>query len=427
MAEKDKEKGIWLGETAPVWAEDELRKAWLKDANYEDPDFPDEVTEHRQKAMLALYAIVSSAENREVIWADYRVREAMLSCLYKDFADIVRTIAAGCFVKLSLPRANRKAMLEDTEAIQTLCDCSGTEAPNEVRSRVYLTLANLSMQLRGAEDTEVAGNIIKALVQGTNHRQPLDVRTRVFGALWSVVACAANLQTVCRNLDIRYALAAALAEDQPESVRSNALAVIWTLAGEEANREILWEDEAVRQALPAAIAADQPSSVRVNALNALRCLGVAPELQVLLWSNEEIQPRLLQAISVGQPTDVRASGFNVLTQLSYHHSNAHNMAEIGVRDMLYQAEEDEQLEAGVRTSCGYTAERLEGAELYVYEEPAEASPEDGVQLAEGEGAMDQEIAQAEAASEAAVDPTAPPGAGVLQTGVHERASAGYAG
>merc|ERR1711964_748491 len=107
-------------------------------------------------------------------------------------------------------RGNRKAVLEDRSALAVLCANGGKDAPNEVRCRAYLALANLSVQLRGAEDTLVGKQLVSALTVGTDKKQPVDVRSRVFGALWSMAASAANLRGMWTNIDIRYALAAAL-------------------------------------------------------------------------------------------------------------------------------------------------------------------------------------------------------------------------
>merc|ERR1712216_1000140 len=112
----------------------------------------------------------------------------------------------GCMVKLTLSRFNRKAMLEDEDALKTLCLNGSREAPDEVRCRTYIALANLAQQLRGSEDSEVAQQIIKALSLGTNPKEPDGVRSRVFGALWSMSASAANLKEMWKNLDIRYAV-----------------------------------------------------------------------------------------------------------------------------------------------------------------------------------------------------------------------------
>lgn len=333
-------------------------------------------------------------------------------------------------------------MLEDQDTLFCICQNAGREAPVNVRSRAYLVLANLALQLRGSEDTDDARKLIKALVLGCDKKLEDDVRARVFGALWSMAACAANLKEMWKNLDIRYALAAALALDEVETVRTTALAVLWTLTGEEVNRageKGIWEDEGMRAAILAAIASDQPSQNRVNGLNALRNLAMTVALQEPLWHHEEIQPQLLLSSSIGQTADVRASALNVLMQLAVNFRNAKNMVEAGVRDMLLQAGEDEQLEPDTRQSCKFAAEQMIGAEDWEFdEEPKEGEDAEATEEAEGEGAETGLAEATEGIPEPLTGPDGyaatevPPGAGHLQAGVLERAgaapgSAGYTG
>lgn len=318
-------------------------------------------------------------------------------------------------------------MLEDKDCMEVLIVSAGKEAPDAVRGKAYLALSNLTLQLRGAEDTDEAKSLLKALVLGTDKRQPPDVRSRIFGALWSMVASAANLKAMWKNLDIRFALAAAVLPEEPENLRSNALAVVWTMAGEEMNRESMWEDEALRAAILTAIAAGQPSTVRVNAMNALRNLGMTVALQQPLWECEEIQCLLLQAVSVGQPADVRASALQVLIQLASNHTGR-SMVEAGVRNMLHQAADDEQLELGDRRAARYAADRLEGAENWDLDADEELQETDAGErhVLSGVGDSLADGAEAEYAAETGelhsrvIDSSA----GVLQTGVLERA--GYA-
>jgi hypothetical protein len=302
------------------------------------------------------------------------------------------------------------------------------------------------MQLRGLEDSEDGTKMLAALCLGTEKKMPTQVRMRVFGALWSMAACAANLKAMWRHIDVRYAIRDALSPEEVEDVRSNALAVLWSLAVSEANRVPIWQDEDMRRGLLAAIAPDQSSPIRVNALNALRSLGMTKQLQEPLWNNEELQFLLLQAVSIGQPQDVRTSALHCLCQLANHFRNARKMAISGVREILHQAAVDEQLEPVDHPFFKAAAERLEGAENWddddvlpdPYLDPAPAAPEPAADQdvplgeAEASASAEWEAAQAESAEETAALLSVDPSAGALQTGVLNRAGeriepGGYAG
>lgn len=437
---KEDEKKIWKGKTAPLWAEreedrEDCRKKWLELARHEDPDFPAEVVEKRMEALQALYDIVSVDENREKVWGDQVVREAVLDCADAGRDDLVRCMAIACLVKLSLSRANTKAMLQDEQALKVLCFNGGRDNPDEVRERAYLALANLSLQLKGTEDTEQAIGLLSVLILGADRRQAVGVRSRIFGVLWSMAAIAANLRAMWKNIDLRYALvAASSAEEAAESVRSCALAVLWTLAGDETNAVEMWQDEGTRAVLLAAISHDQPNTVRVNGLNALRSLGMATALQETLWNNEDAQHSLLQAVSFGQPADVRACALHALISLSANYRNARKMVEADIRNILYQAAEDEQLETGDRRSCRFAAERLEGAEHYEFDEPeaqeheveGDAVVDGGDSTAAVEPAAEDVVGDAAEALPSTAQPV-PEGAGRLQSGVLERASTSQLG
>lgn len=396
-----------------MWATDNERDDWYAHATWEDPDFPQDVKEHRVKALVNLYAILSHLEYREVIWGDQKVREALLSSGEASCDHVVRCLAVGCLVKLSEPRANRKAMLEDEQTRTVLCVSAARDAPEDVRLRAFVVLGNLCVQLRGCEDTNIGRQLIRAIVVGIDKRQQHSVRIRAAGALWSMASSAANLQAMWKNLDIRYAILASVSSEDGEAwhnveVRSSLLGVLWTLAGEEMNREPMWQDEGTRKALLASACADQPSRPRVNALNALRSFGATVKMQRRLWRNEEVKVLVLQAASVGQPADVRASALKLLIQLSFDARNAVEMVP-GIRDMLYQASDDEQLDDRERRDLRFGADRLWGAELWEAEEDEEeeaAAPEAEEPAVEG--------AEAE-------QPDAPEG-GVLQTGVLDRAA-----
>lgn len=260
-------------------------------------------------------------------------------------------------------------MLEDEKACKALFISASREAPDEVRCRAFLALANVALQLRGMEASSIAQKIIKSLLIGTNQKEPADVRARIFGTLWSMAATSADLQQMWKNLDIRYAIAAAVSPDEDKDVRSNALALLWAMATSEVNRVPMWRDDLTRQALISAIAAGQPNSVRVNALHAMRSVGIIAELQETIWNDEEIQSLLLQASSIGQPDDVRVSAMRVIIELSSNPRNARNMAQAGIRAMLRHASEDEQLDPRDRHTCEIGATNLEGAEHY--EDPEE--------------------------------------------------------
>lgn len=441
----DKEKRIWIGEQAPLWADEQEKADWFADALWEDPDFPHEVKEHREKALVNLYAILSHYEYREVLWGDHNVRKALLSSGEPAQDTVIRTLCAGCLVKLSVPKANRKAMINDDETRKILGKCAAKEAPEELKLRTYLVLANLCLQLRGSEDTPMGQQLIRSLVLGLDQKQHQEVRTRAAGALWSMASSSADLRAMWQNVDIRYAVVACVSpEEENENVRSNLLAVLWSLAVEETNREPMWRDEGVRLALLASASPDQPSKTRVNGLNALRTLAVnITVLQRRIWKTEEVRVLLLQAASIGQPADVRASAMQVLIQLSFHARNAREMVEMGVRDMLYQAAEDEQLDASERRKCWFGAERLEDAQKRILIEPASeaeeetAAPEGEEETDAAEGAAPEGGAAPEAvvgeppgdrAEADASDPGYPPVAGgTLQTGVLDRAAEHRAG
>merc|ERR1712146_873465 len=100
----------------------------------------------------------------------------------------------------------------------------------------------------------------------------------------------------------------------------------------------------MREALIASMGADQPSPVRMHGITAVRNLASINTLRWQVWNTEEIQVRLLQAVSIGQPADVRAAALFTLIELSYHDSNAREMVRSGVREILFEAAEDDQLE-----------------------------------------------------------------------------------
>ena len=74
-------------------------------------------------------------------------------------------------------------------------------------------------------------------------------------------------------------------------------------------------------------------------------------------------------MSYGCVLSMRACALHALISLSANFRNARKMVEADIRNMLYQAAEDEQLETGDRRSCRFAAERLEGAEHYEFDEP----------------------------------------------------------
>lgn len=445
----EKEKKIWTGELEPIWHGDTAEKdrlRWIEQAKYEDPDFPQEAAEARTNALKHLYGIVSNPEKdfhlREVIWGDMEVRMAILSCLEATHDELVRTLAVGCLVKLSLSLTNRRMMLEDEEMVEFLGECVDMDAPDLLRERCYIFIANLLLEMKGSEDTEIAERLIEFLMHGLNTKNRLDIRQRTIGAVWSAVSCEANTKLLWQHEILRNTLMDCLNHEEHHTIRSQVLAVIWAMTACADMREPLWQERKLRNEIVHGLPAKQPTAVRIHALNIIRNFSLLPSLQEPVWNAKHMHEYLIKAVSFGEKPEVRSAALHVLVELGRHYRIGQKMVLSGDSNVFQQAVDDETFSRQDRQAAGHAINRLQGAEewdceflcgpepdwrlLQKQEEEAAAlaeQPEASEGSAVASGAPSRvESKASRIGSKTGVDTSK---MGSLQAGVHERAAAGY--
>eukprot|EP00927_Polykrikos_kofoidii_P000486 TRINITY_DN10178_c0_g1_i1.p1 TRINITY_DN10178_c0_g1~~TRINITY_DN10178_c0_g1_i1.p1 ORF type:complete len:2128 (-),score=369.26 TRINITY_DN10178_c0_g1_i1:91-6369(-) len=278
---------------------------------------------------------LSQKGNEMRVWADVRVREAVIATLADSTnSSEIRVLALDLLVIFSEGEKNQKAMWADSRLRAAVLDCvsvtscgkSQSSQDSGLRSKVFGLLLRLSDPTINKAamwyDARTRATLLTVL------RTPVttDDEWQALGLLWKLASHARNSREIwmspARPLLLSYALSrgGGSAPKQAQELRALALAVLKNLADtDDITREAMWDDRDLRTAL--LVAAGENSSdalgARLNALQTLRGLAISPVLQEVMWKDLALREVLLCGMTAKLTSEIsiRVSAVGALRRL----------------------------------------------------------------------------------------------------------------